>query len=46
MTALSQNQKSKEEEKRRFVPQVKKTGFLKPFIYINDHFTKTGSGQT
>eukprot|EP01046_Picozoa_sp_COSAG06_P018172 COSAG06_NODE_1256_length_10087_cov_7.646676_3_plen_96_part_00 len=22
------------------------TGFLKPFLYINDHFTKTGSGQT
>jgi hypothetical protein len=22
------------------------TGFLKPFIYKNDHFTKTGSGQT
>jgi hypothetical protein len=22
------------------------SGFLKPFIYKNDHFTKTGSGQT
>ena len=27
--------------------QVNKNGSLEmPFIYINDHFTKTGSGQT
>jgi hypothetical protein len=27
--------------------QVKKRAFnIKPFIYKNDHFTKTGSGQT
>ena len=24
----------------------KKTVLLKPFLYKNDHFTKTGSGQT
>ena len=26
--------------------QVWENGLLKPFIYKNDHFTKTGSGQT
>ena len=26
--------------------EVRKNVFLKPFLYINDHFTKTGSGQT
>jgi hypothetical protein len=23
-----------------------RNAFLEPFLYINDHFTKTGSGQT
>eukprot|EP01046_Picozoa_sp_COSAG06_P064453 COSAG06_NODE_15411_length_1072_cov_2.113052_1_plen_61_part_10 len=26
--------------------QVRKTPFLASFLYKNDHFTKTGSGQT
>jgi hypothetical protein len=25
---------------------VRENSLLKPFIYKNDHFTKTGSGQT
>jgi hypothetical protein len=25
---------------------VRKTPLFEPFIYKNDHFTKTGSGQT
>jgi hypothetical protein len=27
-------------------PKVSKNGLFEPFIYKNDHFTKTGSGQT
>ena len=26
--------------------QVRKTPLLEPFLYKNEHFTKTGSGQT
>jgi hypothetical protein len=27
-------------------PKVRKTPLFEPFIYENEHFTKTGSGQT
>jgi hypothetical protein len=29
-----------------FIDEGAKNAFFAPFIYINDHFTKTGSGQT
>jgi hypothetical protein len=30
----------------RHVPTPAKNGIFEPFIYKNDHFAKTGSGQT
>jgi hypothetical protein len=30
----------------KMLAKVRKTPLFAPFIYENDHFTKTGSGQT